>query len=259
MRAPKDLKIPTINAELDTWAYNFGTLLGFAGASFATYGLAAAPTNLGTLINAFHNARIANLKPNQSIALTGALAIAKDNLLNYVRPLAQAISNAPETTVSRALKIGIRVNPKFTSKAVAGANVVPRTKILVTDSAPVISALPSDNLTLKCQYHFSGANLRTGSSKKRSSAKPVGAESVQWFYKVTAPVPGRDPYEGMVPMVTATRSPFTFTFSPALAGRTAFMAARFVSQRGQYGAWSGVISSTIPVEGVNPGFGVAPS
>ena len=251
-----EVGIPKTMTGIDDWAYNFCVLAGFNGANFATYGLPAAPSSLGTLYYAFHNSRIAALKPNKNQNTTTAAKVAMQNLLNYYRPLTQIISNTPEvsaggiTGVSRANKIAIRVNPKINSKAVAGADAVARTKIEVTDSVPIIDILPVDNLMVKCQYHYSGAGLRTGSSKKRSSAKPVGAGEVQFFYKITPPAPGQNPYAGMVSMATATKSPFTYKFDAVLGGRTAYIAARFVSNRGEFGGWSEMAICTIPIKGV---------
>ena len=151
--------------------------------------------------------------------------------------------------VTRAAKVAAGVNPQDTKKSVAGANVAPKTKIQVTDSAPVYYVYPEDNLTIKIVYHQSGAGLRTGSKRIRSQMKPVGAQSVQFFYKLIAPVPGRPPYEGMVPMAVLTRSPSTFTFEGTLGGKTAFIACRYCSAKGEMGKWSGIVSITIPIMG----------
>jgi hypothetical protein len=246
MQADAETKLPTTNAGLYFYAQNFGSLIT---TGYASYGLTNAQQGaFNTLLATYQAAYVAN-EPNVRTPQTAAaFLVAKEAMLNYLRPLRQQISNQPETVVSRALKLGIRVNPHFNSKGVAGALAAPRTRVEVTAGSPQFSITPSGNLQIKIRYHSDGAPLRTRSVKVKSSAKPRGADIVQFYYKMRAPVPGGQ-YSDMLPMVSGKRSPFCFTFDGAYGGKTAYIACRYISPRGEVGDWSPLTPCTVPVVG----------
>jgi hypothetical protein len=250
MRADKSLKIPATDPELLQYAANWDGVMGSGGSNYAAYGLATPPTAIHALYLAFEAAYGANQPPNRSETNTAALRTARKNLLDALRPLYNLIAAQPFSVVSAVLKTALRVNPGYTKKSIAGEEYQPRTKIGVADSAPRISIRPTDNLTVQLTYQWTNANLRSANSKKRSSMKPVGAASCQFFYKLTAPG-GANPYSGLVPMCTLTRSPSTFKFDPSLGGRTVYVCAKWYSAKGEPGAFSGFLSCTVPIEGVS--------
>jgi hypothetical protein len=255
MKFSRKPTLPTTLEGLDDWGQNWLAQMGVAGVNFATFGLAVAPAGFDALYTAFHDARIANLPPAKTPDGTAAQDEARQQMLDYVRPIINQISGSPEGAgagkCTRANKILLRVNPRFNSKAVAGANVVARTPNTEEPTMiPEFDVKPVDNLTVKIRVHFGGAPLRAGSSKIKSSRKPDGVANMNFYYKLTAPVPGRNFYEGMVAMTTKNKSPFTFTFDPAIGGRQVYIAARYTSTRGKLGDWSGIRSVTVPIEGV---------
>ncbi len=248
--------IPQPQDEFANWAANFdaGGSTGAVGVTlgYAQYNLAYSQIySVHSLTAAYAAALAAAPSDRRSTpALTDAKRAARIALELVIRPLAQQIANSPEATVSRARKLALGINPHFNVRSIAGSSLEPRTRIQVSDAAPEFDLLPSDNLTITIRYHYSGAGLRTARSLKRSNAKPVGAVGVAFYYKLTPPAAGRDPYEGMVPMDNFTRSPSTYTFPPNVGGRTAYIAARWYNARGELSKWSGIQSCTIPLQGV---------
>ena len=249
MRAPVTLKIPQTLDGLEDWVVPFYAAVN---TGYGTYGLSSANVSgLGALVATFTAARLANQPPNRNIQSTSNLREAKQALLDAVRPLAQIISNQPESIVSRAAKVALRVNPHWNSKGVSDViGAEPRTRIEIPPVAPDFYAEAAGNLGVKVRYHFHGAPVRQNSPKNhiRSSAKPIFATAVQFYYKLLPPT-RPDPYAGMVPMVTATKSPFAFYFDPSIGGRQVYIACRYVNARGETGPWSEIYGMTVSIEG----------
>jgi hypothetical protein len=346
MRADLSLKIPARSAELKDYALQLQAAFGPGGTLYPTYGLFAPPVQLDAFTAALVAAFVANEKTGRNSVTATRWTIAKQEWLDYVRPIRQQIANFPEPDpplglvtalgvagtfsstpntlevgdfvtvsglpgppgvgsisggagayvppgpqtyyvsvvtdsthfelqyppqvpmaivtvagvisqlefqpgaygeLSRPLKVRLRINPHFTNKGIAGSNVLNRTPIAVTKAAPEFSMLPVGTLQIQFRYHYDGVTSKRG--KYLSSQKPIGASELQFFYKLTRPSEGGDPHAGFVPMLIATRSPFTWQAPASLGGKNIWVACRYISAKGEAGVMSGVQSCIVPLVG----------
>ncbi len=257
--------IPTKQTDLLLWAQNFASGNGQAGGAangvtlgYAQYNLAYSQIySVQPVVNTYAAALTAAPPGRRTTeALAAAKTVAQKNMMLVLRPLIQQVANSPEVAffsgqvaVSRQMKANIGVPTHDTDKTVAGANAVARTPRKVPDSAPEIFLRPIDNLTMEVRYGWSGAGLRSSNSLKRSEAKPYGAVALVLFVKFTAPVAGRDPYDGMVLLDSFSKSPQTYEFPANVGGSTAYIAGKWVSAKSEYGKWSEIKTFVVPMQG----------
>jgi hypothetical protein len=81
-------------------------------------------------------------------------------------------------------------------------------------------------------------------ARERHEAKPYGVRGVELAW-ATLPEPPKS-YADLVHSVFDTRSPYTFRFDLADAGKTIYVCARWENTTGQKGPWSSIKSAIIP-------------
>lgn len=219
--------IPPKDAALNNWLANFSTLIT---ASPGTYGLTAYDAlNIAGSVATWSAAYLLVTSPSTKTAqAVSDKNTAKVNTLNVVRPYAQMISNNPGVT--SANKIALGLNPKTSTPS----------PITPPDSNPVLVVQSASNLSIILRYRDSAASPSVKS-------KPYGVKSLQLFCLVSS-TPVTDPTI-MFLKATATKSPLTVLFQANEAGMQAWFAARWVTQRGQYSAWSPIVAFTVPAGG----------
>lgn len=219
--------IPTKDADLDLWLANFSTLIT---AGPPTYGLVAGDaTAIATAVANWAAAYALVTSPSTKTAqAVSDKDTQKTTVLGIVRPYAQQISlNAGVTSAN---KIALGLNPRTSLP----------TPITPPVTNPVLVVQSGSNLSIILRYRDSAASPSVKS-------KPYGVRSCQVFCKVSA-TPVIDPTE-MFLKATATKSPLTVLFDPGDAGKQAYFAARWATQKGEYSPWSPIINFTVPAGG----------
>lgn len=214
--------IPPRDAELDTWATNFSTLLT---ASPGTYGLVAGDaTTVAAAVAGWHTAYLAAT----NMSTRGPMTIQtkndqRTNMLAIVRPYAQIISS--NAGVLSADKVAIGVNPRTTVPA----------PIVAPTSFPVIGLRGGTPLQLTLTWADSAA--------PDGKAKPYGALQVQIFAEASVTEitnPDSITFYGV-----ATKSPFVITFDSEDANKYAYIACRYVTRTGLVGPWNAIQKATV--------------
>lgn len=219
--------LPNRDAALANWAANFSSLITAAPAS---YGLTATDAvNISTVQSAFAAAyTLVTSGTTKTAATVSAKNVAKTNMLAVVRPYAQAISL--NVGVSSANKIALGLNPRTSTPSPISAPA----------SNPVLSFQSASNLAAVIRY-------RDSASAPSVKGKPYGVKICGVRYAVSAS-PITDPTQ-LTQVVNATKSPFVVQFSPADAGKQAYMAAQWLTATGKASPWSPVISVTVVAAG----------
>lgn len=215
--------IPPKDADLDNWSSNFSTLIT---ASPATYGLVTSDAvAIATVVDAWHAAYLLVTSPTTKTADTvQAKNDARTNMLAIVRPYAQTIAlNAGVTSDD---KIALGLNPRTT----------PPTPITEPTTNPVLTIQNAPPLAVILRYRDSVASVSVKS-------KPYGVTAVQVFATVSA-TPISDP-EALAFQLQATKSPLQLMFGSGDVGKQAYIAARYVTQKGLFGPWSPIINFTV--------------
>lgn len=214
--------IPNRDGDLATWATNFSTLITAAP---GTYGLVAADaTTISTAVTTYTTAlAVATNFATRGPSSIAAKDVAKQQMLDTIRPYAQNISRNAGVTTQHKIDIG--VNPRTNTPTPIPA---PSTSPLIA----VIAATPFQH-TLR----FSDQN------SPDSRSKPFGALSleVRCLVGVTPPTSPTDaPFIGL-----ATKNPYAVNFSMGDVGHTAYYYARWVTRRGLVGPWSTLKTFTV--------------
>lgn len=215
--------IPAKDSLFQNWFANFNTLVTAAP---ATYGLTAgdaaaiaaayATWNTDYLLVTSPSTKTPTTVQNKNAAKVNALAI--------VRPYAVTVSlNAG---VSSANKIALGVNPRTS---------VPL-PITAPTTAPTLTAQSTSPAGTIIRY-------RDSTSSPSVKSKPYGVIAMQ-LYAEASTTPITDPttinYIG-----NYTKSPLTLVLGSAAAGKTVYMASRWVTRKGLVGPWSAIISYVV--------------
>lgn len=215
--------IPPRNADLIAWTANFATLIAAAP---ATYGLA---TGDATTITATDNALAAAYdlitSPSTKTAATvSAYNTEKVIALATLRPYAQTISlNAG---VSSSAKTAVGVNPRTSTP----------TPITAPTTAPVVTAQSTSTAGTILRY-------RDATASPSVKSKPYGVIGVQVYAETSTTAitdPTTLPYIG-----TWTKSPNTLVLGSGNAGKTAYIAMRWITRKGLHGPWSSIITYVV--------------
>lgn len=215
--------IPQRDSDLANWSLNFATLITAAP---ATYGLLATDaTTIDTADTAWQSAYSAAINPStrtpQSVSDKNT---AKVNLLQTLRPYAQQISlNAG---VASSDKIAVGVNPRTSTP----------TPVTTPTTHPVLTIVSAPPLQHIIRY-------RDETASPSVKSKPYGVASVQLFASASI-TPITDQGELMF-VNNYTKSPALVSWMSADKGKTAYMAARWVTRTGLVGPWSPIVAYTI--------------
>lgn len=213
--------IPAKNADFVAWLANFSTLIT---ASPATYALLAGDATViagqNTAIAAAY--ALITSPATKTKATVAAYNTAKVNALAIVRPYAQTISlNAG---VSPTNKTAVGVNPRTSTP----------TPITAPTTTPVITIDSAFTGGLITRYRDSMASPSVKS-------KPYGVVQAQFFAEASTTAvtdPTLLPYQSV-----QTKSPFTLSL-PGTAGKTIYVASRWITRSGLLGPWSPIVAYT---------------
>lgn len=215
--------IPNTDGALDTWALNFSTLIT---ATPATYGLGSGDAvTIAGVYTTWHASFLSATNPGTKTKTTvAAKNTARVNLLAICRPYATMVSN--NAGVSSADKTTLGVNPRTS---------VP-TPISAPTSRPVLTFINATPLASHLRYSDSVAGPLVKS-------KPYGVIGLQFFGKTSSTAitdPALLPYFQQQPT-----SPFTASWESGDVGKTAYVAARWITRKGLVGPWSDITSFTV--------------
>lgn len=219
---PQDY-IPKRDADLDTWATNFDTVITAAPTD---YGLVAGDaTAFNTLRLAFTNALAAATNPGTRTPVTVA---AKDTARNAMVQLARQYARIAQAY------------PAITDELLSEAGLTVRDPIPSPIPAPVTTPILSlmQSASLEHTLRFRDSVLVNPRSK------PPGAIALQLYVKLTtgAPTDVNDcTFVGQY-----SRMPAVVNYDGADAGKLAQYLARWVTAKGLTGPVSPVFSATIP-------------
>jgi hypothetical protein len=215
--------IPAKNANLLAWAANFSTLITAAP---STYGLTSGDaTTISANYTALNTAYALITSPSTKTAATvSAFNTEKVMALAVFRPYAQTISlNAG---VSSSAKTAVGVNPRTSTPQ----------PITAPTTAPVLTAQSTSTAGTIVRY-------RDATASPSVKSKPYGVTGLQIFAMAsTTPVtdPTTLPYNA-----TWTKSPNTLVMGSENAGKTVYMAARWITKKGLHGPWSSIINYVV--------------
>lgn len=215
--------IPNRDADLQTFAQNFSTLIT---ASPASYGLVAGDaTAIASAYTSWNTAYLAAVNPSTRTPVTvAAKDVAKTSLLATIRPYAQTISlNAG---VSSGNKIALGVNPRTSTP----------TPIATPTTNPVLDVTQALPLQHVLRYRDSTASPSVKS-------KPYGVIQCQIFAQASA-TPITDP-AAIAFKQAVTKAPALLTFDSADVGKKIYYAARWVTRSGKVGPFSPITSFTL--------------
>jgi hypothetical protein len=215
--------IPPKDADLQTWALNFSTVLTASPASFGL--VAADATTVASVYATWNAAFLAAVNPSTRTPTTiAAKDDAKILLLATVRPYAQLIAN--NAGVSAPNKTSIGVNP--------------RTSVPTPIAAPATSPVLTIDQALPLQHVM---RYRDQLASPTQKAKPYGAAQIQVFATVSA-TPITDP-EALAYKFATTKSPVLVDFGADDVGKKAYYAGRWITRTGLVGPWSPITSFTV--------------
>ena len=206
--------VPTKDADLDAWMNNFQTLVAAAP---ATYGLTSTDaTALTGEYNTFHAAYLLVTNPSTKTKTT---VNAKD------------VARNAAIVVYRAYSTIIRANLAVTDANKIALGIPPRdptnTPVPPPATFPVITVLNNTALVTNIQIR----DTLTPTSR----AKPAGVKQMELHAVTSATVisdPASIPYRAIL-----TRTPDAIAWDASDAGKTAYIAARWMNGKGQVGPW----------------------
>jgi hypothetical protein len=219
--------IPSQESLLDPWAVNFAALLTAAP---ATYGQTApVAATVQAAVDTWHASYLLATNPATRTKPTVAQKDAdKAAMLATVRPVAIQISRNAAVTPEDKRDIGVNL-PSSAPTPVPPPATFPQLSL---------DSLAPGNATLRWQ----DSGLGTG------KAKPFGAIAGEVFV-TTGQAPAVDP-DAATYVASYTKAPFTLSFQPAQAGKTATVWARWRTRSGSAGEtfagpWSPALSFII--------------
>lgn len=215
--------IPARDADLNTWAANFATLIA---ASPTSYGLVSGDATVITGVQTafaagYATATSPSTRTPQTVQAKNADKI---SMLATVRPYAQTIAN--NAGVSSSAKVALGVNPRTSTP----------TPITTPTTNPVLTIA-------QAMSHQHIVRYRDTIASPSVKAKPYGVIGVQVFGTVSA-TPITDP-AGLDFLFQTTKSPFVATWDNTDTGKQAYYSARWVTRTGLVGPWSAVVNFTV--------------
>lgn len=215
--------IPPKDADFDTWALNFSTVIA---ASPATYGLASGDaTAITASYTTWHAAYILLTSPGTKTAPNVANKdVQKAASLIVFRGYAQIIQN----------NLGV----SNSAKSAAGLTVraTGRTPIPTPATAPILGFVGATPFEHTIKY----ADTSTPTTK----AKPFGATALElWLFVGMAPPVGGPDGTGFYGL--ETKSPLPVSFTSGDVGKTCYYYGRWTTRRGLPGPWSAVLSAVV--------------
>jgi hypothetical protein len=214
--------IPPKDADLDTWAQNFATLIT---STPTAYGLVAGQATTFT-----------GLKGTFSTALAAA-----SDPLTRTKPSVATKDTARAALVSNARQLAAIVQgfPSITPTQLAGLGLTVRqtvpTPIPAPITRPVIGVISNGGQVIALQYHDETTPL--------ARAKPYGVIGVQVQYKL-GPTPPTGWGDG-VQAGTFGRFPYRITMPPTSVGQVVHFVARYITRRGLTGPISATTSTVV--------------
>lgn len=215
--------IPSTDSEYADWLGNFSTQIT---ATPNVYGLVAGDAVVIAAQNtAFQAAYAVSITPATRTSVTvAAKDIAKTNSLAIVRPYAIRISLNAAVLVSNKVSVG--VNPRTS---------IP-TPIPAPTSVPVLSLTSSTFLQSVLRY-------RDDAAPATSRAKPFGATAIQIFGVTSAAVVSNP---DTLPLISMhTKVPVRLQWDSSDRGKTAYIAARWITRTGEVGPWSDILNVVV--------------
>ena len=215
--------IPNRDSLLLAWAQNFATTLT---ANPATYGLTAGDAAAITAAQQ---------------AYTTAFGVATTDATRTPVTIADKdTKRAQLVLLLRSYSAIIQANLGISASAKSALGLTIRdtkpTQIAAPVSAPTLGILAAFPGQLSATYHDPNQGPKV-------KAKPAGVTAMEVYAATSATVvtdPATLPFQGLV-----TRTPFTVNFGSGDKGKTAYVAARWVTRRGLVGPWSSIATFTV--------------
>ncbi len=213
--------IPSSDGNFNIWQANFVT---YATANSAALGLSAGQVTILTTPQApWSNALSAHVAAQD--AADGAVVVkdtSRDTFEAAIRQIVRYIQARAATTDLQRGALGITI-PSGPGPAAPAPS-----------SRPVVSADTSERFRIRLAW----TDLASG-----NKAKPDGVMGAEIYMKVGGAPPVDETECNFVALDTAT--PYTVEFAGADANKTAYFMARWVSTRGQKGAFSETVAATV--------------
>lgn len=215
--------IPAKDGAYDSWAANFSTLIT---ADPPSYGLTTSDaSNIAAAYASWLAAYTLVLSPStKTAAVVAAKDTARVTSLRIFRPYAQSIAN--NAGVTPANKTAVGVNPRTSTP-------IP---ITAPTTNPVLTSATGMSLQSVVRYRDSIASPSVKS-------KPYGVIQCQVWGALSA-TPIADP-AALALLGIATKSPFIQNWPAGSGGKTAYLAARWITRKGLVGPWSPIIAVTV--------------
>ena len=210
--------IPNRDSLLLAWAQNFATTLT---ANPSTYGLTAGDAAAVTAAQLAYATAYA-------VATTGSTRTSV-TIADKDTKRAQLVVLLREYADIIQANLGIAA----TAKSALGLTIrdAHPTKIEAPVSAPTLGLIAAFPGQLSATYHDPNQGPKV-------KAKPAGVTGMEVYAAASSTVitdPATLPFKGIV-----TRTPFTVNFATGDQGKTAYVAARWVTRRGLVGPWSSI-------------------
>lgn len=214
--------LPSTDADLDSFAQNFNTLITAAP---ATYGLVAGDaTAFDPIADAYTSALATATNPPTRTSVTiAAKDTARFNVKASLRELAAKVQASPTVTDGAKTALGLTVR-----------DLLP-TPIPAPATFPLLSIVKATPLAMDLRF----ADSETPDSR----SKPADVTGMELFVEAsTTPItdPEQIDYEAVV-----TRNPVPVTFAAGDVGKTAYIAGRWINAKGDRGPWSSIVSMTV--------------
>jgi hypothetical protein len=214
--------IPSRDADLDTWALNFKTLIA---ATPTNYGLVAADgTAITNAFNSWHTAYLAAVNPStRTHGTVETKNLQKANLLSVVRGYAATIR--ANKAVSNELKLGLGLH--------------------IADSTPTPVPPPTTMPVLRIAKMEQGYQdiVAADEATPNSRARPTGSAGLL-LYRAVGDDAVNDPTQAL--FLTFVGKPAVHsTFAPADNGKVATYFARWTNAKGEVGPWSASLSRSV--------------
>ena len=209
--------IPPKDNAFAVWAENFAAVLAI---NYAAYGLAASDAASISAANATWQAAyaVATTDSTRTKVTVAAKDLARNQCKALMRGYAGVIQANSGITQDQKADLGLTIRDPHPTPV-----PTPTTSPLLT----IVGATPGE---LTVRY----ADQNTPASR----AKPSGAIALQMFAAASATVitdPNTLPLKD-----TFTKNPTAITFDSSDAGKTAYIAARWITRRGLVGPWSAI-------------------
>lgn len=215
--------IPPKDADFSNWAANFSALIT---TNPGLYGLVTADaTTISTTNAAWAAAYALVTSPSTKTAATVQAKNTEKVIANQLfRSYGQMIAN--NAAVSSSNKIALGLNPRTSTV----------TPITTPTTYPVLTAQSTSTAGTIVRY-------RDATASPSVKSKPYGVTAMI-LYASTSLTPITDPTT-LTFIDLFTKSPLTLSLGSGSAGKTVYMAGRWVTRKGLLGPWSSIISYVV--------------